>query len=88
MNERRKTLDEQEELSKEEVDILDLLARGLSREFPNPQRVGCHDSAVVRGIAFHELGLAEVHEWLDHLSSCSRCYREFTELRRQADKTP
>jgi hypothetical protein len=32
-NEGRKALDEQEELSKEEVGILDLLARGLSREF-------------------------------------------------------
>ena len=40
----KKALDEQEEeLSKEEVGILDLLARGLSREFPNPQRVGCPD---------------------------------------------
>jgi hypothetical protein len=69
------------ELSKEEVGILDLLARGLSREFPNPQRVGCPSSKVLRDIAFRKLRLAEVHEWLDHLGTCSPCYREFTKLR-------
>ena len=68
------------ELSKEEVGILDLLARGLSREFPNPQRLGCPSSKVLRDIAFRKLRLAEVHEWLDHLGTCSPCYREFTEL--------
>jgi hypothetical protein len=45
------------ELSKEEVGILDLLARGLSREFPNPQRVGCPSSKVLRDIAFRKLPL-------------------------------
>jgi hypothetical protein len=77
-------VDEREELSNEEVQLLDLLARGLSREFPNPQRAGCPDSAVLRGIAFRELRLAEVHEWLDHLSSCSACYQEFTVLHKEA----
>jgi hypothetical protein len=28
--------------------------------------------------------LAEVDEWLGHLSSCSPCFQEFTELRKQA----
>jgi hypothetical protein len=80
-------LDKREELNREETRILDLLTRGLSRGFPNPQRAGCPDSAVLRGIAFRELWLAEVHEWLDHLSSCSPCYLEFTEQHKQAVRT-
>src|SRR5271165_5739953 len=83
-NEGRQVLSEQEEFNKEEKRVLDLLAQGLSREFPNPQRVGCPDSAVLRGIAFRKLRLAEVEPWLEHLSSCSPCFHDFTELRKQA----
>src|SRR5271157_6535316 len=80
----RQVLSEQEEFNQEEKRVLELLTRGLSREFPNPQRVGCPDSAVLRGIAFRKLRLAEVDQWLEHLSSCSPCFREFTELRKIA----
>ena len=80
----RQVLSDRNEFSQGEQRILEVLARGLSREFPNPDRVGCPDSAVLRGIAFRKLRLAEVDQWLDHLSSCSPCYQEFTELRSQA----
>src|SRR5271166_1314547 len=83
-NEGRQVLSEQEELNTGEQRVLDLLTQGLSREFPNPQRDGCPDSAVLRGIAFRKLRLAEVEPWLEHLSSCSPCFQEFTELRKQA----
>ena len=63
---------------------MDLLARGLSREFPNPQRVGCPGSAILRNIAFHRLPLSEADPWLDHLASCSPCFQEFSEIRKQA----
>jgi hypothetical protein len=62
---------------------LDLLARGLSREFPNPQRVGCPGPAVLRSIALHKLPLSEADPWLDHFGSCSPCFKEFTEIRKQ-----
>jgi hypothetical protein len=62
---------------------LDLLARGLSREFPNPQRVGCPGPAVLRSIALHKLPLSEADPWLEHLSSCSPCFQEFSEIRKQ-----
>jgi len=83
-NDGRQDLSEQEEFNKEEKRVLDLLTHGLSREFPNPQRVGCPDSAVLTGIAFRKLRLAEVEPWLEHLGSCSPCFQEFTELRKQA----
>src|SRR5208337_5669898 len=42
------------------------------------------DSAVLTGIAFRQLRLAEVEPWLEHLGSCSPCFQEFTELRKKA----
>jgi hypothetical protein len=80
----RQFLSDRDEFSKDERRILDVLERGLWREFPNPDRTGCPGSAVLRGIAFHKLRLAEVHPWMDHLSTCSPCYQEFTQLRKQA----
>ena len=80
----RQLLSDRDEFSKEEQRILDALERGLSRAFPNPDRIGCPGSAVLKGIAFHKLRLAEAHQWMDHLSTCSPCYQEFTELRKQA----
>ena len=75
----RQVLKPQEEFNGEEKRILDLLGRGLSREFPNPQRVGCPDSAVLRGIAAHKVPLSEADRWLNHFSSCSPCFQEFTD---------
>ena len=63
---------------------MDLLGKGLSRDFPNPQRVGCPDSAVLRGIADHKVPLSEADRWLNHFSSCSPCFQEFTQFRKQA----
>jgi hypothetical protein len=63
---------------------LDLLGKGLSRDFPNPQRVGCPDSALLREIAAHKVPLSEADHWLNHFSSCSPCFQEFTQFRKQA----
>jgi len=81
--ESRQVLRDRDEFSQDEQHIQDVLERGLSRDFPNPERIGCPGSAVLRGIAFHKLRLVEVHQWLDHLSTCSPCYHEFIELRKQ-----
>jgi len=75
---------DREEFDKDEQRILDLLARGLLREFPNPQRVGCPDSTILKGIAFRKLRLAEVEQWMDHLGTSSPCYRDFTAFRKEA----
>jgi hypothetical protein len=65
---------------RDEKRILDALGRGLLKEFPNPDRAGCPGSDVLKRIAFHEMALAEAEKWLDHLTSCSPCYRDFSEL--------
>ncbi len=69
---------------REEKRILDALGRGLLHEFPNPERVGCPASTVLKEIAFHEMPLAQAEPWLDHLTSCSPCYRDFCRLREAA----
>ena len=61
--------------------ILDALGRGLLREFPNPERVGCPDADVLERIASHEMPLSEAEKWLEHLGSCSPCYADFKRFR-------
>jgi len=51
------------------------------REFPNHERIGCPDSEVLTGIASHKVPLAQAEPWLDHLTSCSPCYRDFSQFR-------
>jgi hypothetical protein len=65
---------------RDERRILDALGRGLLREFPNPDRTGCPGSAVLQRIASHEMPLAEAEKWLDHLTSCSPCYSDFSQF--------
>src|SRR5579863_76807 len=79
----RRILKEQEEFNGEEKRILDLLDKGLSRDFPNPQRIGCPGPATLKSIALHKLPLAEADPWLEHFSSCSPCFQEFSEIRKQ-----
>jgi hypothetical protein len=57
-----------------------VLNRGLLKEYPNPDRVGCPGSDVVRKIASGEMPLSEADKWLDHLGSCSPCYRDFLQF--------
>jgi hypothetical protein len=77
---------EPEELNqKEEKRLLDLLAQGLSQDFPNPERIGCPDPAVLRAIALHKLPLTEARQWLDHLSTCSPCFQQASQFRKEAE---
>lgn len=64
--------------------MLDILRQGLATEFPNAERIGCPGSSLLKGIAQGKVSLTEAEPWLDHLGSCSPCFREFKEFRRQA----
>ena len=39
---------------------------------------------MLKGMAQGKVSLTEVEPWLDHLGSCSPCFREFKEFRRQS----
>jgi hypothetical protein len=71
---------------REEARILQVFSRGLLSEFPNPDRQGCPPSEVLRRIASHEMPLSEAETWLDHLGSCSPCYRDYLDLRAASRK--
>jgi hypothetical protein len=64
--------------------LLDILRQGLATEFPNPERIGCPGSALLKGIAQGKVSLTEAEPWLDHLGSCSPCFQEFKEFRSQS----
>jgi hypothetical protein len=66
---------------REEERILEVLGRGLLTEFPNPTRMGCPPSRVLKRIAAHDMPLWEAEKWLDHLGSCSPCYGDYCEVR-------
>ena len=64
--------------------MLDILRQGLATEFPNPKRIGCPGNALLKGIAQGKVSLTEAEPWLDHLGSCSPCFKEFNEFRRES----
>ncbi len=65
----------------DEKRVLEALGRGLLKEFPNPERAGCPGSDVLKRIASHEMPLSEAEKWLDHLTSCSPCYSDFSQFK-------
>src|SRR5215472_16433611 len=67
---------------RDEKRILDVLGRGLLKDFPNPERIGCPGADVLKKIASHEMPLSEAQNWLDHLGSCSPCYADFKRLQK------
>ena len=66
---------------RDEKRILDAMGRGLLKEFPNPNRVGCPGAEILKKIASHVMPLSESEKWLDHLGSCSPCYSDFSAFR-------
>jgi hypothetical protein len=64
--------------------LLEILRQGLATEFPNPDRIGCPGGSLLQGIAQGKVSLTEAEPWLDHLGSCSPCFQEFKEFRRQS----
>jgi hypothetical protein len=68
----------------DEKRILNALGRGLLKEFPNPNRVGCPGAQVLRKIASREMPLLEAEKWLDHLGSCSPCYGDFLQFQTES----
>ena len=52
--------------------------------YPNPERVGCPDKEVLRGLATKELPIG--HPARLHIAQCSPCFQEFRQLERTAKK--
>ena len=57
----------------------------LGGEFPNPNRAGCPGSEILRAIAFRKLEQEQVLDRIEHLGTCSPCFREYTGFRKQVE---
>jgi len=57
------------------------MGRGISQEFPNPERKGCPPQDVLKNIAAHRMPLAKAGKVLDHITSCSPGYEDISRLR-------
>ena len=79
--ERESVLNSKTYSRRDEKRILDVLGRGLLKDFPNPERIGCPGADVLKKIASHDMPLSEAQKWLDHLGSCSPCYADFKRFR-------
>ena len=58
--------------------------RYFSTAFPNPNRVGCPGTEVLRDIAFRKMERSRAKQWDSHLMECSPCFVEYVAFRDQA----
>lgn len=75
-----------DDFESEEKRLLDSLSESLRHDFPNPTRTGCPDIAVLRALVSKRLPHADVQKWLPHLSTCGECFKQFENLRREAER--
>ena len=62
--ERESVLNSKTYSRRDEKRILDVLGRGLLKDFPNPERIGCPGADVLKKIASHKMPLSEAEKWL------------------------
>ena len=55
----------------------------LEGGYPNPDRVGCPGSEVLKSLAERRMDLHETEQWSLHLGSCSPCFIEYTAFQKQ-----
>jgi hypothetical protein len=53
----------------------------ILNSYPNPERVGCPVSAMIREVAFRE-ELTKDPAW-EHITHCSPCYAEFLKFKEE-----
>ena len=58
--------------------------RYFSTAFPNPDRVGCPGTEVLRAMAFRKMERSKAKQWDSHLTQCSPCFVEYVAFRGQA----
>jgi hypothetical protein len=58
----------------------------LAGEYPNPDRVGCPGSDILKSMAFRQIDLARAVGYMEHVGCCSPCFTEYTAFRQQVQK--
>jgi hypothetical protein len=72
---------------KDEQRLLQAGKRVLLVGFPNPDRIGCPGSEILKAIAFRKLDLPRSSQYIDHFGECSPCFSEYIAFREQAQRT-
>jgi hypothetical protein len=58
-----------------------LIQQAVLRNYPNPQRIGCPGTPVIRDLAERsaKLEIVQNDDW-EHIKHCSPCYAEYLEI--------
>ena len=58
-----------------------LIQQAVLRNYPNPQRIGCPGTLVIRDLALRSarLEIVQNNDW-EHVTHCSPCYAEYLEI--------
>ena len=76
-------------LPNEEEEIFgEYFRRHLAMNHPNPNRIGCPDSRIIRDLAFRRQVAPEtVHKVTSHMFKCSECVRDALDYVEEYRKT-
>lgn len=56
----------------------------LGGGFPTQSALDAPGIEILRAMAFRQLGIGQV-DWIEHLGTCTPCFREYTEFRRKLE---
>ena len=59
--------------------------KAILKDYPNPDRVGCPETPMIREVAFRE-ELTKDEVW-EHITHCSPCYAEFLKVKEEWRET-
>ena len=68
---------------RDEQRLLKIATDSLRSAFPNPERNCCPQPEAIHAIATRHLEFPEADDIVDHIASCSPCFREYTAHRRR-----
>ncbi len=60
--------------------------QALREQYPNPQRTGCPEPAMLERLARRKMPFEEAEAWFDHFSRCSACFCDFEGLHSQVQQ--
>ena len=69
---------------RDELRLLKIATDYARTGFPNPERLGCPGSKVLKSILRRHLDFPEVEDTIDHIATCSPCFLEYSALRRRS----
>jgi hypothetical protein len=79
-------MDDEQLTSKQDRRMLELLEEAALNDYPNPDRIGCPGTDFLKRLATDRRSISLSDPALDHVASCSPCFREFAGYRDRAKR--